>query len=133
MGFDIKVNKSYTVNNKTYRSIEEMPPDVRELFEKAMKLKNSTGQSVFADHKTKIVFNGTEYPSADKMPEDVRSLFEEVMKTSGNESTNLQIGIPTQNEDGPGEIKLEASFSTRSLIIGLSIMGLLVLVYLIVK
>src|SRR5512141_237056 len=108
MGIDFKINKTYTVNNKTYKSLEEMPPDVRELFEKAMKLKNSTGQSVFTDHKTKIVFNGTEYPSAEKMPEDVRSLFEKVMKTSGNESTNLQITSPARHEDEPRQIKLEA-------------------------
>jgi len=133
MGIDLKINKSYTVNNKTYKSVEEMPPDVRELFEKAMKLKNSTGQGVFTDRRTKIMFNGTEYPSTDAMPQDIRSLFESVMKNTGNESTNLQITSPARQQDGPRQIKLEASFSTRSLIIGAAVVGLLVVIYLLLK
>jgi hypothetical protein len=37
IGASVVVNKIITVNNRTYRSVDELPPDVRQLYEDALK------------------------------------------------------------------------------------------------
>ena len=81
---DVKFNVKYKfkVNGKEYGSLEEMPDNIREAYEKAVA--NSKGiehgniPSVTAG---KIIFNGQEYQSVDAMPADIRQMYETVMKT----------------------------------------------------
>lgn len=64
--------KPIVVAGKTYGSIEEMPPEVRRVYDLAV-----TAQSeAVAKAGIKVVFNGKEYPSLDSMPEDVRKLYQ---------------------------------------------------------
>ena len=94
--FDIK--KTFKVNGKVYSSIEEMPADVRETFEKAMRNTKGIEGGNISSISSKIIFNGKEYESVDSMPTDIRQMYESIMKTvkSGEipatVSTSLQIG-----------------------------------------
>ena len=97
--------KLIVIDGKTYKSVEEMPEDVRRNYESAMSqlgdrdkdgvpdmlenLTNPTDQnkngmpdaiegmisSAFAS-TTKIIANGTEYNSLDELPPDVRAKYE---------------------------------------------------------
>ena len=60
------------VAGKTYASIEEMPAEVRRVYERAVEARNQE----HADAQVKLVFNGMEYESLDSMPPDVRKLYQ---------------------------------------------------------
>ncbi len=75
-----------TINNRTYGSVEEMPPDVRAQYERAMAAlpdENHNGvpdilEQNGATHVSKIttvtrlVINGREYSSLEDVPPDLR-------------------------------------------------------------
>ncbi len=60
------------VAGKTYASIEEMPAEVRRVYERAVETR--TQEHVAA--RVKLVFNGHEYDSLDSMPPEVRKLYQ---------------------------------------------------------
>ncbi|HEU5397692.1 MAG TPA: hypothetical protein VFV77_00310 [Gammaproteobacteria bacterium] len=64
--------KPIVVAGRSYNSVEEMPAEVRRVYDLAVAARNE-GE----DHdRLKIVFNGQEYESLDKMPPDVRKLYQ---------------------------------------------------------
>ena len=71
----INVKTKITYKGQEYSSLEELPPEVRAAYEKAM----ATGD---ASVSTKIVFNGQEYASLDQMPAAERQLYEDALKLS---------------------------------------------------
>jgi hypothetical protein len=71
----INVKTKITYNGQEYSSVEELPPEVRAAYEKAMA---KGGGSV----STKIVFNGQQYASLDQMPTAERQLYEDALKLS---------------------------------------------------
>jgi hypothetical protein len=77
----ININRKIVVNGREYASVEEMPSDVRRVYEQAMveagTALHATGEGGV---KAKIVFNGREYANVDTMPEGVRGLYETVME-----------------------------------------------------
>jgi hypothetical protein len=94
MTTNISVNTKIRVNGKDYASVEDMPPHIRELYERAMAamqdakhggLLNSSKNGLCANvqtvSSTKVVFNGQEYSSVDQMPANVRRLYQAVMET----------------------------------------------------
>ena len=73
------VNRKYIVNGKEYGSIEEMPENIRQTYEKATSsLRTNSGTSLEGTKK-KIKFNGQEYENAEAMPLDVRQTYDEMM------------------------------------------------------
>src|SRR5690242_10938977 len=60
------------VAGRAYNSIEEMPPEVRRVYDLAVAAQNEAG----APDSVKIVFNGKEYDDLDSMPEEVRKLYQ---------------------------------------------------------
>ena len=68
MGSDKKI----VVAGKTYTGIEEMPVEVRRVYERAVEARNQE----HADAQVKLVFNGQEYDSLDSMPPEVRKLYQ---------------------------------------------------------
>jgi|GEM_PF-1422632 len=79
-------------NGREYANVNEMPPDVREAYERITKtfadsdgdgvpdvLEGLSGDTV-STTTSKIVVNGREYASADEMPSDVRQIYERMMK-----------------------------------------------------
>ena len=80
VNFDIK--RKFIVNGKEYAALEEMPPELREAYERA--LRSGAGVSIEKPQvsvESKIVFNGQEYRSPDAMPEEVRRVYQSVMKS----------------------------------------------------
>jgi hypothetical protein len=69
----INVKTKIKYKGQEYSSVEELPPEVRAAYEKAMATR---GASV----STKIVFNGQEYASLDQMPAAERQLYEDALK-----------------------------------------------------
>ena len=63
---------SITVAGKTYAGIEEMPPEIRRVYERALETRNQE----HVEARVKLVFNGQEYASLDEMPADVRKLYQ---------------------------------------------------------
>jgi hypothetical protein len=146
MNVNVNVKRKFKINGKEYNSIEEMPPDIRNAFEKAMASQAGSGQQINpATVQTKIIFNGTEYQSIDAMPQDVRQLYEKVLKAAetGNAPANIITigdisGMPTgpknygntsmENMGKPTKIEPTA-ISARTLIIGVLLIALIILLY----
>jgi|SRR4051794_35205161 hypothetical protein len=89
----MKVNVKTTIkyNGQEYSSMEELPPEARAAYEKAIA---TGGTSV----STKIVFNGQEYASADQMPAAERQLYEDAIKLT-HDSGSV---VPAQKEASAG-------------------------------
>ena len=64
--------KPITVAGRAYNSVEEMPAEVRRVYDLAVAAQNEAG----APDSVKIVFNGKEYADLESMPEDVRKLYQ---------------------------------------------------------
>ncbi|MFI4921396.1 MAG: hypothetical protein ACHQAZ_07120 [Gammaproteobacteria bacterium] len=62
--------KPIIVAGRAYDSVEEMPSEVRRVYDLAVAAQNEADAV-----SIKIVFNGKEYPSLESMPEDVRKLY----------------------------------------------------------
>ena len=143
MNVNVNVKRKYKINGKEYNSIEEMPPDIRNAFEKAMASQaGSVNPTVM---QTKIIFNGTEYQSIDAMPQDIRQLYEKVLKAAetGNTSTNIitagdisgmQAGPKNYGITGMGNMENPAkieptAFSPRILVRGIALIIVIILLY----
>jgi len=148
MNVNVNVKRKFKVNGKEYDSIEEMPPDIRNAFEKAMASKTGSGQQINpVTMQTKIVFNGTEYQRIDAMPQDVRQLYEKVLKAAetGNAPANIittgdisdmLTGHKNYGNTNMGNMgkptKIEpTAFSPRMLIIGAMLIALIFILYLV--
>ncbi len=64
--------KPIVVAGRSYDSVEEMPSEVRRVYDLAVAAQNEAA----ANDSVKIVFNGKEYAGMDSMPEDVRKLYQ---------------------------------------------------------
>jgi hypothetical protein len=150
MNVNVNVKRKFKINGKEYNSIEEMPQDIRDAFEKAMASKTGFGlQMNPASVQTKIIFNGTEYQSIDAMPQDARQLYEKVLKAAetgtapdniitANDVSGMQAGhkiYGTTNMEMTGKpAKIEpTAFSPRALIICVMVIVFIILLYVILQ
>jgi hypothetical protein len=76
MAIQIKVKKKIIGKRKRYRSLEEMPDDIRQAIEKAMTHSDPDTQ---LNSETKMVVNGKEYDNIEEMPPDVRELYDKAV------------------------------------------------------
>src|SRR5207247_2375422 len=97
MKINLKTKIKY--NGQEYSSVEELPPEARSAYEKAIAAESAT-------ISTKIVFNGREYASPEQMPEvrDQRSENDEArMKNSCSCSIQMSATAdPSFGEQGAG-------------------------------
>ena len=138
MGIKVNVTWKIKINGKEYSSVEEMPSDIREAYEKARGAPRARA--------TKILFNGQEYENIEAMPHDVRRVYDQVMRAaeSGEVSSEVLSGaefkatIHSQSSSaaarlvtGPKPIEPESilSLSPRTLIVGLVVLILFVGLY----
>ena len=135
MDIKVKVNWKFKVNGKEYGSVEEMPADVREAYQKAKGMSRM--------RTAKIVFNSQEYESIEAMPEDVRRVYDKVMRAA--ETGDISSGVLseakyrlTAPDRGvsmphriPRPIEPESTFSlsSRTLAVGLALLLLLLGLY----
>ncbi len=138
MGINVQLKWKLKVDGKEYGSVEEMPANIREAYQRAK------GTSRIA--ATRIIFNGQEYESVEAMPPDVRQVYDGVMKAAetgkipADVLSGLRIGTTTRvqaSKDVSGSIKTPRpiepesilSLSPRMLIIGLALLTLLITLY----
>jgi len=105
MSVKINLKTKICFNGQEYGSLEEMPPDVRQLYGHAL----ASGQ-IRIQKSTRLVFNGQEYNSLDEMPEPVRRQYEQVMALV---DTN-QDGIPDMLEPGQSSLSLPVTANNNS-------------------
>ena len=89
----MKVNLKTKIKYKgqEYSSVEELPPEARSAYEKAIAADSAT-------LSTRIVFNEREYASPEQMPTAERQLYEDAMKlTHDNDRV-----VPAKNEASAG-------------------------------
>jgi hypothetical protein len=143
MNVNVNVKRKFKINGEEYNSIEEMPPDIRKAFEKAMA--SQAGTDTLAKTQTKIIFNGNEYKNIEEMPPNIRQLYEEVLKAA--ETGNAPERIITASDihdmltgrknykinsigDMIKQVKIEpTAFSSRILIVGFMVIALIILLY----
>lgn len=145
MNVKINFKRKFKVDGKEYNAIEEMPPDIRNAFEKA----TAAGKAIPSIAQNKIIFNGIEYKKIEDMPPDVRQLYEQALDAvqSGDVRTGLKINgnisgsqtisktsvnINRNNLGIPAKIETVA-FSPRILIIGIALIGLIIMFYFILQ
>ncbi len=107
------VKRRYIINGKEYHSLEEMPGDVRQAYEKG--IASSSGGHLKigpASHKTKITFNGQEYESIEAMPPNIRQMYEQVMRAV--ETGTLSPEMIGQGTGGfPGAARIQSVKSIK--------------------
>ncbi len=139
MGVTLKVKRKLIVNGKEYNSVEEMPPELRDAYEKAVSSGSGARiQKPQVSMETKIVFNGKQYESLEAMPGDIRRVYRSVMKAAetGEASPEMLSAAladgPTLTRQGqalhtsmdlPKPIEPVSSFSPRWIIGGLVLLG----------
>jgi hypothetical protein len=145
MKVNFNVKRKFIVNGKEYNSVEEMPPELREAYEKAAR--SGAGVRIDKPHvkvETKIVFNGKEYENFEAMPADVHRLYQSVMK--GVETGEVSPEILSAalgddralsgrseavhfSDDLPKPIEPVSSLSPRWIIGGLALLVLVFMLY----
>ncbi len=126
MKINFNLKRTFKINGKEYGSLEEMPPGIRALFEKAAAA-NGLHQASATNAASKIVFNGVEYESMDEMPTYIRSLYQNILQ-SAEAGRQQPAGRQTGARIG-SSLPAEPSLSVRSLVASLLVAGLLYLVY----
>ena len=79
MSMKVNINTKIRFNGKEYSRVEDMPPEVRQTYERALAQMQASGVNVKT--KAKLVFNGHEYDSVEAMPDNVRRLYDQIMTT----------------------------------------------------
>lgn len=98
------MSQSFTINGKTYKSVEEMPPEVRAQFESVANLLGDKNQNCVPDmmenvmragtmvmQTGKIFFEGKQYDSAEELPPEARNKYEQAMSKLKDENKD---GVP---------------------------------------
>ena len=107
----VNLKTKITYKGQEYSSVEELPPEARGAYEKAIAADSAT-------ISTKIVFNGREYASPEQMPTTERQLYEDAMKLA-HDSGGV---VPAKNKARagvltPGQWRLVILFVTLVLIV----------------
>ena len=134
MTTNISVKTKIRVNGQDYASVEDMPPHIRQAYERAMvampgakhsgllnTLKDGANAQTVSN--AKVIFNGQEYGSVDQMPANVRHLYQAVMATIESDTPvapETSAGVQAVSQSGssagslptptaPGSIRLESA------------------------
>jgi len=87
INFSFNVTKKIIVNGREYGSIDEVPEDIRHVFEqKGNAAGTGSGPVVRKSSTFKINFNGKEYSGVGEMPEDERRLYSFAMNAVDGKS-----------------------------------------------
>jgi hypothetical protein len=144
MKVNFNVKRKFIVNGKEYASVEEMPPELREAYEKAVR--SGAGVRIEKPHVSvegKIVFNGQEYRSLESMPEEVRRVYRSVMKSVetgeaspellsaalGDEATMPHRGATTHASVDFAKPIEPTSSTPRWIVGGLVLLGISIILY----
>jgi len=135
MPINFNVKTKIKINGKEYNSPEEMPEDIRNIYEKAMANRGSSAPNIQVKTNPKITFNGQTFNKLEEMPADVRRIYDSVMAAvdkngdgipdtlQGTEGTTLEPSAPFL----PAQNQVIAPSKTNSRVIILVATGLLLL------
>jgi len=133
MAFHVTINKKIIVNQREYKSVEEMPGDIRAVYEKAMAVAGGAGQGISMKSPNQNIFvNGREYKNLEDMPPQIRRIYEgavAAIDTGQNPGTNAwrgSEGVPPTIGEGskfsfclsPVKFEIEASSLGSKVLIG---------------
>ena len=89
---EVTMEQTITFNGKTYRSLEDMPPEVRQAYESLIQImadQNQNGvpdlfegqlsRQVRSTRTTNIVYNGQSYNNLNELPPEARAKYEAFM------------------------------------------------------
>lgn len=102
MTANISVKTKIRVNGQDYASVDDMPPDIRQAYERALAtmagakhgglldmLGKGARPNAQAASNAKVIFNGQEYSSVEQMPANVRHLYQAVIATIETGETSI--------------------------------------------
>jgi hypothetical protein len=126
-------NKRIVIGGSEYRSVEDMPPELRRVYERALK----AAQTAADTPKIKVVFEGKEYENVDSMPPEVRKQYEHqqaAMETYRDFSVDATTPRAAKTP-GPGAATRGASGPSRFnwLLIGGALVALALIVFILTK
>ena len=89
----MNISTKITINGHTYHSVDEMPRDVRDQYQKAMAAMRElgaadTGKALSLD--ASIVFNGKRYGSREELPPEIQALLAQ-QPSAADHKTGLKI------------------------------------------
>ena len=135
---NFNVRTKIKINGKEYNSPEEMPADVRSLYEKALAGRGSAAPNVQFNTNSKITFNGQSFNNKDEMPEDVRRIYDSVMAAMDKDGDGIPDsmqagGDGTMQQSAPllpvqSPVTAPARANSRLIVLGLILMAFLLLV-----
>ena len=80
MGVTFNIKRKIKINGREYSGVEEMPEDVRRIYQQAGSALAGAGPSADpARPGTRIIFNGQEFKSVDEMPPETRKIYESAL------------------------------------------------------
>ena len=90
------ISTTITINGRTYHSVDQMPPDVREQYQVAMATMKDIGADanaaknlpIVSSLSESIIYNGRRYQHRDELPPEVRALLDTM--PAGN-PTDIQV------------------------------------------
>lgn len=138
MPIQLKLKTKIKINGQEYNSPDEMPADVRSLYEKALASRGSASPNIQVKTNSKIRFNGQTFNSIDEMPADIRKIYESIMAAVDKNGD----GIPdTLQKDGASAMEPSAPLlppqdqvisasktSPRIILLGIAIILVLLLI-----
>jgi len=138
MPVNFNVKTKIKINGKEYNNLEEMPADVRSLYEKALASRGSTSSNVQFKTNSKITFNGQTFNSLDEMPEDVRRIYESVMAAVDKDGDGIPDSLQadsgaTMEPSAPflpvqSQVTAPSKVNSRIIIIGLLVLLVLLVI-----
>jgi len=111
MPVNFNVRTKIKINGREYSSPEEMPPDVRRIYEKALANRQSSPASVQVKTNSRITFNGQSFNSLDEMPADVRRVYESILSAVDKDGDGIPDSSPS---DGDSTFEPSAPFLAQS-------------------
>ncbi len=98
ISLSFKSKPKFVFNGQEYRSVDEMPEDVRRVYQTAIALAAKGGPNVKVVSTTELWFNGKKYNSVDEMPPEVRVVYDGIMKnTDANQDAGLASARPSRS------------------------------------
>ncbi len=128
------MQQNIVFNGKSYRNVEEMPPEVREAYQSIMQIMADQNQNGVPDlfegmlgakvQKTSIIFNGQVYDQLSDLPPEAREKYQKMMgkyDADGNGIPDFaervaSFGIPSAPEPTVGAVPAEPAYPQSSAI-----------------
>jgi hypothetical protein len=83
----VTVKKKITVNGKEYHSLDELPPDIRALYDQAMASKDKKVTV------SRIVISGHHIEHGDDVPADIRDAIDGALGGEKSSSSNVVVAV----------------------------------------